>query len=250
MEYNVPCACGRSLIVRAGDAGTFRSCACGNQIDIPQLSVLRESPAFCIPKAIPIMQSRYHPKNWHVVTWAAVAVWIAVTLWTNVPLDAPSEYAKMSATYTSQTGKPADPRFVRFFRAHGYPVVYRHEIRSNPSARLDYSIAWFFVNVFLCLAATASIIYVSQSVPRFSVRQLMLATACVAVVIVFFQRWLPLLVHAVFPMGPKFHFFAYVGGWGGQFLYLLPLPFALYLAYRKRTRRITNDCTQAADQVH
>ena len=44
MEYNVPCACGRSLIVRAGDAGTFRSCECGNQIHIPQLSVLRESP--------------------------------------------------------------------------------------------------------------------------------------------------------------------------------------------------------------
>ena len=44
MEYNVPCACGRSLIVRASDAGTFRSCECGNQIHIPQLSVLRESP--------------------------------------------------------------------------------------------------------------------------------------------------------------------------------------------------------------
>lgn len=44
MKYNVPCVCGRSLIVRAGDAGTLRLCECGNQIHIPQLSVLRESP--------------------------------------------------------------------------------------------------------------------------------------------------------------------------------------------------------------
>lgn len=44
MDYTVPCDCGRSLIVRAGDAGATKSCDCGNQLQIPPLSVLRESP--------------------------------------------------------------------------------------------------------------------------------------------------------------------------------------------------------------
>lgn len=45
MDYTVPCNCGRSLIVRAGDAGATKSCDCGNQLQIPPLSVLRESPS-------------------------------------------------------------------------------------------------------------------------------------------------------------------------------------------------------------
>ncbi len=44
MDYTVSCSCGRSLIVRAGDAGATKSCDCGNQLQIPPLSVLRESP--------------------------------------------------------------------------------------------------------------------------------------------------------------------------------------------------------------
>ncbi len=44
MEYAVPCDCGRSLIVRAGDAGATKSCDCGKQLRIPPLSVLRELP--------------------------------------------------------------------------------------------------------------------------------------------------------------------------------------------------------------
>jgi hypothetical protein len=44
MDYIVPCDCGRSLIVRAGDAGATKSCDCGKQLQIPPLSVLRESP--------------------------------------------------------------------------------------------------------------------------------------------------------------------------------------------------------------
>lgn len=43
MEYTVTCDCGRSLNVRAGDAGTTKPCGCGTELQIPPLSVLRES---------------------------------------------------------------------------------------------------------------------------------------------------------------------------------------------------------------
>lgn len=186
----------------------------------------------------------FNPTTWHVATWAVFAVWIVIGLWTNIPrkIDAPSEYARFSEIYTSGTGKPVDPRFTDFYRAVGFPVGYqRHQIMPNLTARLDYnSSVWFLADVFLCLIASASIIYVSQSVQRFSVREMMLGTACIAIAIVFFQRLLPILVHVIVSIGPKFHFFAYAGRWAYVFLYLIPVPFALYLAYRTTKRRITH----------
>ena len=49
MEYTVPCNCGSSVVVRAGDAGATRTCACGKQLRVPPLSVLRESPCDGVP---------------------------------------------------------------------------------------------------------------------------------------------------------------------------------------------------------
>lgn len=186
----------------------------------------------------------FNPKTWHVTTWVAVALWIGFALWANIPrtIDAPSAYAKFSADYTSAIGKPFDPRFVRFNCAVGFPFNYQqHQIMPNLTARLDYnSTVWLLADILLCLTATASVVYVSQSIQRFSVHQLMLGTACVAVAIVLFQRLIPLLVHAIVSMGPNFYFFAYVHIGSYQFLYFLPLPFALYLAYRTRKRQITS----------
>lgn len=45
MEYNVPCDCGQSLTVRAGDAGASKLCVCGRELQVPPLSVLRRTPS-------------------------------------------------------------------------------------------------------------------------------------------------------------------------------------------------------------
>ena len=85
----------------------------------------------------------FNPKTWHAATWTAVAVWIAFALWTNFPptIDAPADYARFSANYASATGKPFDPRFVRFNRAVGFPFNYQqHQIMPNLTARLDYKL--------------------------------------------------------------------------------------------------------------
>jgi hypothetical protein len=42
MDYTVACDCGRSLVVRAGDAGTQRVCLCGATVSIPALSILQQ----------------------------------------------------------------------------------------------------------------------------------------------------------------------------------------------------------------
>jgi hypothetical protein len=43
MNYSVPCDCGQTLLVRAGDAGATKLCACGQVVAIPSLSILRQS---------------------------------------------------------------------------------------------------------------------------------------------------------------------------------------------------------------
>ncbi|WP_417745881.1 hypothetical protein [Rosistilla oblonga] len=44
MNYSVKCECGNLLIVRSSDAGSRRPCTCGNEVAVPPLSVLRQSP--------------------------------------------------------------------------------------------------------------------------------------------------------------------------------------------------------------
>ena len=42
-EYSVTCGCGRIHQVSGGAAGSVLSCACGNQLEVPSLAVLRRS---------------------------------------------------------------------------------------------------------------------------------------------------------------------------------------------------------------
>jgi len=41
MEYSVACGCGNMRRVTAGDAGSSLTCSCGQQIEVPPLSILR-----------------------------------------------------------------------------------------------------------------------------------------------------------------------------------------------------------------
>ncbi len=196
------------------------------------------------------MQMRHYlPSNWHVATSITVAVWIIWAIWCNVPrtIDASSDYARLSANYTSATGNAVDPQFVHFNRAVGFPVHYRqHEILPNLTARLDYhSNRWLWINVVLCFIATASVAFALQSIRQFSIQHILYATALIAFAIVFYQYALPLLVAVVVSLSPRLHFFAYAGAWYIPMLYFLPLPLAIFLAWRESKPGVTTPCNGA-----
>ena len=43
MQFELPCECGRRLIVTAGDAGATLRCECGRTVQVPGLNELRAS---------------------------------------------------------------------------------------------------------------------------------------------------------------------------------------------------------------
>jgi hypothetical protein len=182
MEYNVTCVCGRSLIVPAGGAGTFRSCECGNQINIPQLSVLRESPAFCIPKAIPIMRSRYHPKNWHIVTWMCVLYWGAWAGLTNWPYKVDPKTA--FSVYNEIAVNNNLPLNVSMHGQRGFPSIYSSFLFDSSRIHAEtFSLNALISNCFLTGIALASIVILGQSIKNFSIVHLLAITAIIALML-------------------------------------------------------------------
>ncbi len=82
MSYAVTCDCGRSLAVRAGDAGAQKTCDCGASVTVPSLSALQKSA-----DSAPTTKPRTETTNPIIVYGVAIAALVAAGLYSRGALQ-------------------------------------------------------------------------------------------------------------------------------------------------------------------
>jgi hypothetical protein len=132
--------------------------------------------------AVPIMQSRYHPKNWHVVTWMCVLYWSAWAGRTNWPhkIDPKTAFS----VYNEIAVKRNLPIHASMDGQRGFPSVYSSFVFDSSQILAEtLSLNALIFNFFLTGIALASIVILGQSIKHFSIVHLLAIMAGIALIL-------------------------------------------------------------------
>ena len=148
----------------------------------PYSRVPGDGRSFCILMAIPIMQSRYHPKNWHMVTWMCVLYWGAWAGLTNWPHKIDPK--TVLSAYNESAVNHNLPIYTTMHGQLGFPSNYSSFVFDSSQILAEtFSLNALIFNCFLTGIALVSIVILGQSIKYFSIVHLLAITAGIALML-------------------------------------------------------------------